>query len=436
MATTRPLNSSVGTPTEMSDSQITLDCSDRHSDIRDSVGSFGVNILVNVESSSYFSTDTDEDGISLVPEWKDDGDDSICTHMYSCEDYDLEAGSGSSKLDRIPSTLQIPLRQGEMDGEDGHQLYLSPSSISYSQEHSNILRIEKMEGDFHYLPIVSIEPRPRLEKSRSGLDLDADQIDADTASTIRRNGFRRRLNTSCTDTGSTVTNPFLSTKPQKPSAPSRYTILRSASRFVLLLLAIYIVMLSVHDDVNNSRQLYRQQHQLLYADVNNRRQEIEFPITQVRDNFNDEGLAVGVLNTYPENGNMGKAKLPKFYFPKFDHSNTNANETHGSVSAGRPGGNLVMGRSHRSRPMFVPDIPLRDGGFQKPPQRFVFVPGEVDQREAQQRSKQRILDNNSLSSWTVWLASLSLIGMLCDTGWKGYQKYRITAAYHRRDPNR
>eukprot|EP00535_Pseudo-nitzschia_heimii_P002045 CAMPEP_0197181612 /NCGR_PEP_ID=MMETSP1423-20130617/5849_1 /TAXON_ID=476441 /ORGANISM="Pseudo-nitzschia heimii, Strain UNC1101" /LENGTH=49 /DNA_ID= /DNA_START= /DNA_END= /DNA_ORIENTATION= len=49
MARKRP-NSSVRTTTEMSDSQITLDGSDRDSDIRNSVGPYEISIVRNEES--------------------------------------------------------------------------------------------------------------------------------------------------------------------------------------------------------------------------------------------------------------------------------------------------------------------------------------------------------------------------------------------------
>lgn len=410
--------------TEMSDSQNSLDGSDRNSEIGNSIESLDTD-NVHHESSSYYSTESD-DGSSLIPEWKDDGDDSICTNIYNVGDHDIESGCGSYNIQRIPSTLEFTIGQGKIDCEGEHEPYFSPSSVSYSQVSRNLRRIEMMEDDFPSLPVISITPWHPVEEPRSSLDLDVDPVDADTTKSKRHNSFRRRLNTSVTEMGSTDTNPPLSTLSLKSSSSSRHNMFRSAPRFVLMFGSLFIVMLSVHDSMKNSRQYYRQQYQLLSSDIANRRQEIAFPLTQVKDNSDEIGMADRVLNTREENSNAISANLPKYYLPKIDQSNTDM--IHGSVSAGRPGGNLVMARSHRSRPIFVPDIPLPGGGFKKPSERFVFDPQELEQKEAQQRSMQHLHDNDSSSpAWTTWLASLTLIGMLFESGWKGYRRNRNVA---------
>lgn len=409
----------------MSDLQIIQDESDGESEIGNSVESCDVSI-VRDELLSCCSTEPDDDGSSLVPEWKDDGDDSICTNIYNIGDCDIESGCRSYKSNGMPSTIEFAVEQGEIDCEGDDEPHVSPSSIRYSRESTNLRRIEMMEDDFPSLPTISTTSWHRSEKHGSGLDFDADQIDVNTTSSKIQNGFRRRLNTSGTEMGSTGTNPLPSTSSLKFSAPLRNTMFRGATRLVVMFGAMVIVMLSVHDSMKNSRQYYRQQYQLLSSDINNRRQEIAFPLTKVEDNDDKKGMADRMLHIHDENSNSRTAKLPKFYFPKFDHSNTDM--IHGAVSAGRPGGNLVMARSHESRPIFVPDIPLPGGGFQKPLERYVFDPQEIEQKEAQQRSKKHIIDNDSSSpSWATWMASLTLVAMLFDSGWKGYQRNRIAA---------
>jgi len=203
--------------------------------------------------------------------------------------------------------------------------------------------------------------------------------------------------------------------------------------------AMFLVMLSVHDNIQNSRQYYRQQYQLLSSDINNRREEIAFPLVHVQvhsDAIGTTGTADGITHKDQENDSVHnqhqpKVELPKFYFPKIDQPNTYW--IRGSTSAGRSGNNLAMARSQQPRPIFIPDTPLPDGGFRKPLERFVFDSQERNQKEEQQRSERHVLDKDSSSSWTSWMASLSLIGVLFDTGWKEYRKYRIAVIPSSRD---
>jgi hypothetical protein len=205
-------------------------------------------------------------------------------------------------------------------------------------------------------------------------------------------------------------------------------------------------MLSVHDSIKSSRQYYRQQYQLLSSD---RREEIEFPLVHLEVVHSD---ATGTTTTtdgvtHKDQGNNSssvgtnhhhhhqppKAELPKFYFPKTDLPNTNSNGMiRGSTtSAGRSGSNLAMGRPQQPRPIFVIDTPLPNGGFKKPLERFVFDSQGREQQQ-KQRSERHVLDNDS-SSWTSWMVSLTLIGMLFDTGWKEYRRYRIATIPSSRD---
>jgi hypothetical protein len=108
--------------------------------------------------------------------------------------------------------------------------------------------------------------------------------------------------------------------------------------------------------------------------------------------------------------------------------------------------NLAMARSQQARPVFVPDQPLPDGGFRKPVERFVFDP--QPQQTVYQQGRPVNINNihNSYQhayhhkkkpfSWTSWLASLTLVGMLLDTGWKEYRRCRLVVEQeeeHRRE---
>lgn len=369
---------------------------------------------------------TSESSASLIPNWKDDGDDSICTSINNNGDDDIENDAESYVFHRIPRILEFTLLKGELDGEGEDHSLFSPSSVSFSQHSPHSLSAEE---DFPSLPVISMPPGSRLEKVHSNRVVVVDQVPTNIASAERRNSFRRRLQNA--ENGSVGANPLSESKspspPLSPSTRSGCTIY-SRPRFVLAFGAMVLVMLSVHENIKNSRQRYRQLYQL-------RREEIAFPLVQAQyygaTGNTDRVTLIEEGNKVGGDHHLRKAELPKFYFPKVDQSNTNW--IRGSSSSGRYGSHLAMARPQQQRPIFVPDVPLPDGGFQKPLKRFVFDSQEREQKEGQQQSERQVLDNDSSSSWTSWMASLALIGMLFDTGWKEYRKYRINAIPSSRD---
>eukprot|EP00531_Pseudo-nitzschia_arenysensis_P015511 CAMPEP_0116131054 /NCGR_PEP_ID=MMETSP0329-20121206/8804_1 /TAXON_ID=697910 /ORGANISM="Pseudo-nitzschia arenysensis, Strain B593" /LENGTH=372 /DNA_ID=CAMNT_0003625465 /DNA_START=290 /DNA_END=1408 /DNA_ORIENTATION=- len=332
---------------------------------------------------------------SPVPEWKDDGDESICESLD-----EMEAGETSYEIHRIPSTLEFILTDEQTDDSE-------------------------------------VDQRPHHRASHSSLTYSSSQmnmIDADATSSVQRNSFRRRLN-SAVDCGSIETNPLCEsqslTTSQTSVSTARFTILgKSRQRFTLLLGAIVLVMLSTHDNMTRSRQYYRQQYELA-SDMNIRREEIAFPLVQEQVHSDRMGTTEGggAQSDQETNGNPHqKADLPKFYFSKVVDP-ANPNRIRGS--AGHSGSNLAMARPQKPRPVFVPDTPLPDGGFKKPLERFVFDSSTRERTEEQQRRKHDA--SSSSSSWTSMIASLALVTMLLDTGRKEYQRYRFASIPSSRD---
>jgi len=361
----------------------------------------------SIEFISQDSSDTEEDCASPVPEWNDDGDESICGSLDEMENADIDL----YEIPRIPSTLEFVYTEEETDSVcDQHPHAASQSSISYSHHNADIIE----DGfESHVLPMSS---RCRLGRNQSN--------DTADTSSVRLHSFRRRLN-SVADFESIGTNPLsesqsLSTL-QTVSA-SRSVFGRSRQRFMLIIGAMVLVMLSTHDNMKNSRQYYRQQYQLS-SEINIRREEIAFPLLQ--EQFPSDRIeTTGVEHAGHESNGHHQAELPKFYFPKVDPATTNRIRG----SAGHPGSNLAMARPQKQRPVFVPDTPLPDGGFKKPLERFVF-----DSQTTREQMEQRRRHGDDSSSWTSWFASLALISIMFDTGWKEYRRYRIASIPSSRD---
>jgi len=418
--------------TMVSNTEVATESTLHNSDVGDSVGSYDVSSISHGGSGGYTS-DAYEEDTNFVPKWKydGDGDDSICTSIGNIGDDDIEDDIENDdecyKIHRIPSTLEFALPQAEIDGKGGQDEHLcSPSTLSFSHRSSLLVRIEMTKDNFPSLPDVSIPLATRPEEQFSGRDVTADQVVRNTNE--QQKSFRRRLH-SATDMGSIVTNPLSESQSSSASAPSLYTILkRSRPRFALTIIAMVLVMLSVHEKIKCSRQYYRRQYQL--------REEIEFPLVQEQIHTDGEGITDERTLDAQQKNSLGdhvqsKADLPKLFFPKNDSSNTN--RIRGSASAGHSGSNLVMARSQQSRPIFVSDIPLPDGGFRKPLERFVYDSSQQEQTQGQWHSKRHTANNELPSSWTTWMASLALIAMLVDTGWKEYRRQRIAAIPSWRD---
>lgn len=444
-----------------------------------SVVSHDVVSSISKEELSYYTDITPDEVASPVQNWKDDGDDSVCTSIADdnvdnedCDDCenDMEHGAQNCGLHRIPSTLEFTRLEGKTDGEGEQQQEQpldSPTSLSYSHHSpSRMLRMEMIQKDddgFPSIPVLSMPSGGRIEKiyskdlfhysSRGCVDVEklaTRTIDA--TNTEQRNSFRRRLH-GATDGRSTGTNPRQDSL-SSSSALSRSNVFsRSRPRFVLMFGAMVLVMLSIHDSINHSRQYYRRQYQLLSTDINNRREEIAFPLgkeVQFHSERTETSHQAAGHNGQGEdnliNHHQTNVELPRFFFPKLDQPKTNwirgsSSSSSSSISAGRPGSNLAMARSPpQKRPIFVPDTPLPDGGFRKPLERFVFDSQQQQRREFNKDNNQQQQhhgfdndDYSSSSSWTSWMASLTLIGMLLDTGWKEYRRTRIAAISSSRD---
>lgn len=347
-----------------------------------------------------------QSSVSLVPKWKDD-DDLI--DIERCE------------MPRIPSTLEffVPTEVPDVRQSRPHE---SPSRVSYSHHHesSRNLQIEMIEGGF--LP-------PSLEKTHSNnLDTLVAHIATDTKHAKEKSTFRRRFS------GSIDTNPLSSesqsSSPLLPSPATSRSILfhRSRLRISMIVGTFLLVMVSTHDNMQSSRQYYRQQDQLS-VDL---REEIAFPLGEGGDHSETAGRMMHMSQDEKnrhDNDENHKGDLPKFYFPQIDSSN--ADTIRGASSAGRPGSNLAMARSPPARPLFVPDTPLPDGGFKKPLERFVYDSETREQRLQDQRTNPH--SDPSFVSWTSWIASIALISMLFDTGWKELQRYRRSTISFSRD---
>ena len=373
---------------------------------------------INLEKEGTIGGDREEtisqsskSSVSLVPKWKDD------------ESVDIER----CEIHRIPSTLEFFVPSELLDTRQ-LQTHTSPSSVSYShhQESSRNLRIDMIEGG--YLP------PPLQETPSNSMDSLVAHISTDTTCAKNQTSFRRRV-ISATDIGSVSINPLSSDSPSSPlslssSATSRsIPFHRSRLRISMILGTFLLVVLSTHENAQSSRQYYRRQNQLS-VDL---REEIAFPLVEGGDHSETAG---GMTHNAQQEANYHftdsnrKADLPKFYFPQIDASN--ADKIHGAPSAGRLGSNLAMARSPPIRPLFVPDTPLPDGGFKKPLQRFVYDAQTRDQRLHDQRNNSQN-DNSSFGSWTSWIASLALVSLLFDTGWKELQRYRRSTISFSRD---
>ena len=373
---------------------------------------------INLEKEGTIGGDQEEtisqsskSSVSLVPKWKDD------------ESVDIER----CEIHRIPSTLEFFV-PSELPDTRQLQTHTSPSSVSYShhQDSSRNLRIEMIEGG--YLP-------PPLQETHSNsMDSLVAHISTDTTCANDRSSFRRRV-ISETDIGSISIDPLSRDSPSSPlslssSAASRsIPFHRSRLRISMILGTFLLVMLSTHDNAQSSRQYYRRQNELS-VDL---REEIAFPLGQGADHSKTAGRMTRTAQEetkYHVNDSNPKGDLPKFYFPQIDA--TNADKIHGAPSAGRPGSNLAMARSPPVRPLFVPDTPLPDGGFKKPLERFVYDARTRDQRLHDQRNNPQN-DNSSFGSWTSWIASMALVSLLFDTGWKELQRYRRSTISFSRD---
>jgi hypothetical protein len=421
------------------------------------------------EFNSYY-TNADDESDTLIPIWKDDDDDD--RH----DGHDKHSGSYSNdEFQRIPSTLEFHVSPAGVILPDIKQP-VSPSSvishhslsIDTSQHNlvmpilTDITTVTMMADQHHHLQSHDDEEqdqRPELPFSAS-LSLSSTNFRSRRRSLHNNVDVRipNRLfhQSSRTTSVSTSTNPSSSTSPLTLTSRIRSNnILNSSSRLVLMMCAIVLVMLSVHDSVQNSRQFYRQQYQ--QSDYY-RREEFAFPLNSVAETTTTSATTKAHLifsskqhqkeqqnqnKSQSQNNNVNNnyngAELPKYYLPKLE---TRSEQSGGTIRGGGSGGGgsssttskehhyrsyLAMARSQQqARPIFVPDQVLPDGGFRKPVERFIFDP--QDQQQSDNLNNRRYDDydyRSTHSSWTSWMASLALIGVIIDTGWKEYQRGRF-----------
>lgn len=196
---------------------------------------------------------------------------------------------------------------------------------------------------------------------------------------------------------------------------------RGASRFVMMLCAVTVVALTIHDRVEMSKNIDLRQN---WTSSGSRREEVAFPLGSSED----------------KSQFLAKGSLPKYYLPKVEtagggklrksSTTDNASNTKKAAPAKHHhGSNFAMARAREARPIFVPDQPLPGGGFRKPIERFVFDPAE-QQNQFQEQSGRG--GGRNAISWTSWLASVAFVGMLLETGWKEYHRCRLIQEEERR----
>lgn len=323
-----------------------------------------------------------EDSSSLVPMWKDDGDDSSS----------IEAES--NKLFRIPSVLEFSLEEEE-------DIMPSSSSMSY--------QTEIIADDLLSLP-------SRMGSSLSEVPRDNDRM----TSLEQLNHFRRRLHSSV-DSAIDVVMVVSATESsqrftQSQSSPGssalrRYNPFgRANPRFIVTIGTMAVVFLSIHENIQSSRHNYR---------LPSRREEVAFPFVevQVRSDATEARTSYthqeqrkehtskheGYQQQQPE-----KTEPRKYYLPKIESRSNKF--LRGSSYAN----NLSMARAQQqARPVFLPDASLSTDGFQKPRERFVF-------HDSQQRRNKR--ERGPSTSWTISITGLVLFAVLFDTGWKEYRR--------------
>lgn len=325
-----------------------------------------------------------EDSASLVPMWKDDGDDSSS----------IEAES--NELFRIPSVLEFS-REEEEDSRPS-----SPSNMSF---HTEIIA-----DDLHSL------------HSRMGSDISEVPRDNNRMTSLEQlNHFRRRLHSSVdsaidADMAASVTeSPQLSTRSQSQSSPGSSSLRRynpfgrANSRFIMTIGALVFVFFSVHENIQTSRRNYP---------LPSRREEVAFPFVEVRVRSDATEARTSYTHQEQEKEHASKhkeyqqqqpekAELRKYHLPKIE-SRSNA------FLRGGYANNLSMARAQQqARPVFVPDASLSADGLQKPRERFVF-------HDSQQRRSRR--ERESSTSWTMSVTGLVLFTVLFDTGWKEYRR--------------
>ena len=256
-----------------SDNAILMSMSNKNTEYIDCDDDADGTINDDGEFNSYY-TNADDESDTLIPIWKDDNDDHD-NHSGSYSDDDDD----DDEFQRIPSTLEFHVSPAGVILPNIEQP-VSPSSVT--SYHSLSIDNNTSQHNNLVMPIIDDEEQDqRPDESCS--------VPASLSSTNFRSRRRSLHNNNVdvtiphrlfhqsiirTTSVSTSTNPSSSTSTSTSSPSLTLTsrirsthILNSSSRFVLLMGAIVLVMLSVHDSVQYSRHFYRQQYQLLSIKV-------------------------------------------------------------------------------------------------------------------------------------------------------------------------
>ncbi|KAG7341920.1 hypothetical protein IV203_007012 [Nitzschia inconspicua] len=371
----------------------------------------------------------DEDEEQVITTSSTGGMSSSFSSIVSEADLDSFHGKSSSQRETTTTAaVEISVRL------DHAEEYPSPSSVSLA--HSSTVDLSEIGLSIPTLPTHQIEMTRRscapVEPTSAILPYNSrrrrrHEQDVGRSCSITCDVDQRltQLDPTFADDGPGAGRSSSGSNSVGTSSVERQTsrwIFRGIPRFAVMLCAITFVALSVHDAAD---MVAIQDHRQQLTSSGSRREEVAFPLGRVE------------ASTSPAT----KVKLPKYYLPKMEASGggklrkvatspqlieTTASKA--SASKHLHGSNFAMARARQALPIFVPDQPLPGGGFRKPVERFVFDPAE-QQRQFQDdpRSGKR----NTLS-WTSWLASVALVGILLETGWKEYHKCRLLEEEERR----
>jgi hypothetical protein len=384
--------------------------------------------------------DANEGGESLVPVWQDDDDDDD-------DDEDEEVGGGDGTMTPLDakddtSRCQYPLSIAldlpaleitiSLSYEDEQP---SPSSVSC--QNTAVLP----EALIPALPLTPQDPRQsairvpsyqlacqrRVEEltrhASYDFAMDRDFLLHQSHGQLEIQQVHRTLSSSLSLQGtrsSSLTLPHHQHEPPPPQRSSRSNSSTSfqgrvrprsctaTPRFLLMFCAFVLVILSVRDRVESSERFIMEARIV---------EEVAFPL-------------------HPQHmTKQQKAELPKYYLPSSTALTSAAgiSSTDKAASTASKGmlrerkkqsrlPNLAMARTTpQARPVFVPN---EDHSTKR--ERFVFDPQQQESQSHSRSSSSATSHRHGTGlSWTTCFASVILVGMLVDTGWKEYQKGRV-----------
>lgn len=380
----------------------------------------------SLESHSDISDDDVEGGgETMTPVWKEDGEEdeegggSVFTPRHDAVKDVCEYPPNSVPLDLRTLEISFPLSHEEEPP--------SPSSVSCQ----NTVELPAsatpaLPADYLALASASRMPSYRMRwqrrveelKRRASHDFDSDQ---DPPAHAQRANLQQQTSPSyLASSSSSLSFPLQQQQRSRSSATmgSQGRIRPGTSpRFLMMLCALTLVVLSVHDRVEPPPRFVS----------DTRVEEVAFPLRP-------EPLT-----------KQQRAALPKYYLPApVPGAAASAADKAASGGKGKSRelqpsqqkrihrSNLAMARpSLQQRTVFVPEGEEGAGQYSIQRERFVFDTRQQQQQTTQNQQDQGEGGTSSPShrpralSWTSWVASVALVGMLVDTGWKEYQKCRV-----------